>query len=117
MAKRADNFDESLVKRGDNPLAMNAPGQTIAELCAEGDRMLAAEGYADPKSSSNKSLETSLGEKSSNPYIRARAQVLKSMKRWQQKEIETLESSGQTDKLAYQEFVKSVIEIGDKLSS
>ena len=118
MANKADSFDGYLVKRGITPLAMNAPEQTIAELCAEGDKLLEAEIEFKIKSPSPaKALETALGEKSPNAYVRARSQILKEMKPWQQKEIETLESTGQTDKFAYQEFIKSVIDLGDKFST
>jgi hypothetical protein len=52
-----------------------------------------------------------------NPYVRARAQVLKEMKSWQQKEIADMEASGKTEQFAYQEFIKKVVELGDKFSS
>ena len=118
MTKKTDSFDSYMVHRGITPLDMNTPEPTMAELCAEGEKLLAAEATPKPQPQSPvKSLENALGETSSNPYIRARFQIFKDMTPAQRKEIEELESSGKTDSSIYQAFIKQQVAIGDKLSS
>ena len=55
-------------------------------------------------------------EKSTNPYVMARMQVLKELPAWKRHEIEDMEKNKNTRNQHYQDFVKSVAQLGDKLS-
>ena len=62
-------------------------------------------------------LDTALALKDPNPYVRARAIVLKKMADGDRKTIERQELEGKTDTNFYQAFVKKVALLGDKLSA
>ena len=62
-------------------------------------------------------LDTALALKDPNPYVRARAIILKKMKEEDRKTIEKQELEGKTDTNFYQAFVKRVALLGDKLSA
>jgi hypothetical protein len=62
-------------------------------------------------------LDTALALKDPNPYVRARAIILKKMTDGDRKLIEKQEVEGKTDTNFYQAFVKKVSLLGDKLSA
>lgn len=69
-----------------------------------------------PLPDDSKKLDATLAANSNNPYIRARATVLKKYNQWRQKEIERMESSGDINNRYYDQFVREVRELGDSLS-
>lgn len=119
-APSLDKYLQSVKDRGYDKLPVPTHQESIAELIAEGDKLLAAETKTKKpikKTNSAKSLESSLAATDSNPYIRARAQILKAMPGWRQREIETMEASGDINNRFYEDFVKSVTDLGNQLSS
>jgi len=96
------------------------------ELCREGIALLAAESQSvkgttppihsvtpDPKTA----VQDALAAKSTNPYTRARAKVLGAMSPLKRSQIEKMESEHKIDNPIYTQFIKAVMELGDKLSS
>lgn len=64
----------------------------------------------------NPKLESTLGEKSTNCYVRARIQVLKDLPADRRARIELMEQDKKTDNPIYDEFVKAVTLLGDTFS-
>lgn len=64
-----------------------------------------------------KSLETALGEKSKNAYVRARFKVLGDMPLSRRERILKMEETKDLDNLYYKEFVAMVRKIGDEYSN
>ena len=64
-----------------------------------------------------KKLETVLGEKSPNQYVRARVKVLGDMLISRRERIEKMERENNLDNPYYKEFIRMVIKLGDSLSS
>lgn len=86
--------------------------ESIDELIAEGERLLEKE--AQMKSSPR--AEVTSKPSPSNPYLLARKKLLEEMDSEKQKLIERLEREGKTDSYQYQDFVKQIMTLGDKLS-
>lgn len=117
-APSLDKYLQSVKDRGYDKLPKPDHKETLAELIAEGNKLLELESKKTKKTFPVKSsLENSLAATDSNPYIRARAQILKAMPAWRQKEIETMESTGNTDNRFYEDFVRSVTDLGNQLSN
>lgn len=113
-----DKYLQSVKDRGYDNLLMPTHKETIAELVSEGNKLLELEVKNPSKKPTVKSsLENSLAATDSNPYIRARAQILKAMPAWRQQEIEEMESKGNTNNRFYEDFVKNVTDLGNQLSS
>ena len=96
----------------DDPLLLD-------KLATEGHKLLLLENKdkSDP-SAPKKTLETVLGEKSNNPYLRARMQILKEMSPSRRERILKLETTNTTEhSIEYREFVSDVAKIGDRLSN
>lgn len=100
--------------------------QLMIHLAKEGEALLAAEaklppkkvvGKIVPKKDESSRLSNTLAASSKNPYIRARQQVLMKYPEWRRKEIATIEKNGDFDNKHYQDFVKEVAALGDKLSN
>jgi hypothetical protein len=68
-----------------------------------------------PKDESPK-LDLTLAKNSKNPYERARAVILSKMDKSKRIEIEERERNKRTDARIYDEFVKEIIQVGDKFS-
>lgn len=125
--KNFDKYKANLKKFGHDNLPMPDHKETIPELLAEGNRLLKEEEKAKKSTTKKlqvedtKPLDTALGLKSPNPYIRARTQILqKWMKdpklQWKAKEVERMENGTNPKDQFYNEFVILVEELGDKLS-
>lgn len=130
-----DNFDEyqkkldkiNLSKDSRYNLPQPDHQETLAELIAEGFRLLAEEEKEkktkSPVSSQDilghtpkSSLEDKLGSMSDNPYIRARCEILKKMSAIARNEIEKMEKNGNINNRLYNDFVKNVRIRGDQLA-
>ena len=130
--KNLDEYQKNLKKIGrfDIPAPSKknkTEAEMIAEALIEGNKMLEAEEKEKLKKSPKltvsdvKPLDTALGLKSPNPYIRARTQILqKWMKdphlQWKAREVEKMENGTNPKNQFYDEFVLIVAELGDKLS-
>jgi len=92
------------------------------ELAKEGNVILEEEKAAKAKAMGKPTptpeaiLENALGSISTNPYVRARCQVLKDLSADRRKAIEEMEKTGKIDNTRYQEFVKMVRLLGDRFS-
>lgn len=98
--------------------------ESIAELVAEGERLLAEEEKlkskqktAAPAKDESKDLTNKLGSMSTNPYVRARVEVLNKMPKWKRSEIEEMEKTGNINNQYYDQFCKDVRILGDTFSS
>ena len=120
-----ERYQKHVKEHGYDKLKKTIKDQSINDLIAEGNKLLKKD---IPKESAKeptkeipivlpKSLDTNTGETSTNPYIKARIQVLKTLKPWRRSEIETMEREKNIDNKFYQEFVDMVITLGDKLST
>lgn len=93
--------------------------ETIAELVKEGERLIAEEEKLRQRNviTETRRLETKLGTTSSNPYIRARCDIISKMSKDKAKLIEDMESGIKPKDHRYDTFVKEVAALGDKLSA
>lgn len=95
--------------------------QYLNQCIEEGEELLAAEGKNKPapamKPQSKKVLDDALGKMSSNPYIRARTQILTKMTPEKRSVIEKMEKGNLPTDSRYDEFCKEVTRLGDNLSS
>ena len=84
----------------------------------EGDALLIKEKATKyhTKDDSRK-LESELGTTSSNPYIRARMEILRKMSKDRLRVIEKMEDGSLPKDRRYDEFVKEVAKLGDKMTS
>ena len=138
MLANEDNFKEYMKQFGRKPLVAPAREPTIDELIAEGNKLLAAEATANSLKKVNnafsskskekskpiddsKKLNTALAKTSENPYVKAHALVLEKLLKnpktaWLAKVIEQIEKKEIPPNRQYNEFVKEVEILGDKLS-
>ena len=79
--------------------------------------LLSGPDLTEQTASSPKKLEVALAANDKNPYVRARAEVLKKMKSSDRALIEKMEETKNTNNYFYEKFVKAVAAEGDKLSS
>ena len=101
--------------------------QTIAEMVAEGNRLLEEEEREKnskkkpeppkPQPDETTKLESTLGSISENPYIRARVQLLNKMTPEARKVIERIEKGELERNHVYDRFVHDVALLGDNLSN
>jgi hypothetical protein len=70
-----------------------------------------------PTEDNKKRLETVLSETSKNPYIRAKAQLLKKMETRKREMLETMERIGDINNRIYDAFIKDIARMGDELSN
>jgi len=89
------------------------PQELLRMLVKEGDALLAAEEPATPVTA----LESALGSKSNNPYIRARIKILNDLPPKVRSEIEHMEKTGKINNSVYRKFTVAIALLGDKLSS
>jgi parvulin-like peptidyl-prolyl isomerase len=96
--------------------------QYLSQCIQEGNALLAAEektpknSVKAPGSVKPSVLEDALSKMSSNPYIKARAQVLKKMSPDARSVIEKMEKGELTKDTRWDTFSKAVALLGDKLS-
>ena len=102
--------------------------ESLTELVKEGHRLLAAEekkknpcppvptAPVPPKKDDTKRLESNLASTSTNPYVRARIQILNKMTALARGVIEKMEKGELPKDRRYDEFAKTVMNLGDKLS-
>ncbi len=64
-----------------------------------------------------KTLDDKLGETSTNPYIKARSQILQKMTAKARSVIDQMENGSLDKDRRYDKFVEAVAALGDKLSS
>ena len=129
MSKTDDNFKkyhEMVKSRGYSNLKPQKlpkdPNEVLKQLAREGQALLDREALNQCKqslpvtSAPSKELEHALASKDANPYIRARAQVLKDLPEVKRQRILDMEQSGKIDNGTYQEFVRMVRKLGDGFS-
>ena len=92
--------------------------EQLAHAVADGFKLLEAEEKAGPAKSvkSSAALEDALGKMSDNPYVKARAEILKKMKPEQRIVIEKMEQNKIERDRRYDEFCKAVSRLGDSFS-
>lgn len=114
MAKKKDDAFNEYVTKNDKAEFRNHPAppkeESLSDLIAEGNRLLEQE-----EKIIKKSAPSSL-KNESNPYIRARAEVLKKMPSWKRNEIATMEKEHNLDNPYYDDFVKQVRILGDSFN-
>lgn len=129
MAKKTNNFEpyedklkkvklnDGLYSRKNLPISDHE--ETIAELIKEGQRLIEEEEKLRKQSIiiETKQLESKLGSLSTNPYIRARCNILSRMSKDKLKLIEDMEKGTVPKDHRYDAFAKEVATLGDKLSS
>lgn len=89
--------------------------QMIIHSIAEGNVLLIIKSAAPTQPP--KVLDNALAKMSDNPYIRARAEVLKKMIPSLRKQIEEMEKTKNLDNRIYKDFVQEVRKLGDSFSS
>ena len=128
MAKKLEsNFENYVDKIGRLKMASmsrrNLPipdhEEILDELVAEGMKLLEEDEKLQKKSiiSETKKLESSLGLTSPNPYVRARMEILSKMSNDKRKVIEEMENGTKPKDHRYDEFVRLVAQLGDKMTS
>lgn len=129
MSKTEDNFkkyQENIIARGyANLKSQKLPkdlNEVMKQLAQEGQELLDRETLDDCKqslpmtSAPSERLEHALASKDSNPYIRARAQILKDLPKEKREHILQMEQSGKIENSMYQEFIRMVRKLGDNFS-
>lgn len=91
----------------------------LPKWVAEGDALLEAEAKIGEKKvvDDHKILETKLGSTSKNPYLRARCEILMKYTEEKRKQIELMEKGEKPKNCRYDEFIKDVTKLGDKMSA
>jgi hypothetical protein len=91
--------------------------ESLAELIAEGNRLLAEETknpLKKPVSNDSVKLQEKLGSMSNNPYVRARTEILKKMTPEARAILEQM-SSGKKDKdNRWETFCSAISKLGEK---
>jgi hypothetical protein len=111
------NYKEFLKTFNRNSLKPTNMEESITKIIADGNALLESEHPKTPVADDKKKLESKLSQTSTNVYIRARGEVLASLPDWKRKEIERMESEHNLDNEYYNDFVRKVAALGDKLSS
>lgn len=123
MAKKnnEENLSEYLKKMERNNLEQGKI-QSIADAVKEGNRLLEEEEKLKGKAivDDKKKLDTALSTSSTNPYVKARIQILNgwlknSSTAWLAHEIEAMENGSQPKDRHYDDFVKMVADLGDTI--
>jgi hypothetical protein len=131
MSKTEENFKKyqaMIVSRGYDKLIpdKNLPtdlNDLCRKLAMEGQELLDREELTKCNkslpitSTPSKNLENALASKDTNPYVRARGQVLKDLPKDRRERIEEMEKSGKIDNGIYQEFIRMVRILGDQFSN
>lgn len=130
MSKTEDNFkkyQETVIARGYTNLKTQKLPKDLNDLmkalAKEGQELLDREELNNCKqslpmtSAPSKNLEQALASKDTNPYVRARAQVLKGYTEEKRNRILEMETTGKIENGIYQDFVRSVRKLGDQLSN
>lgn len=92
----------------------------MAWLAAEGEKLLTAEQKNAPVTPAivkdeRPKLDATLALSSTNPYVRARVQVLQKMPETKRNEIEKMEKTGNINNRTYEAFVHQVTVLGDNM--
>ena len=90
-------------------------------LTKEGEIILQEEERARNKSTKavsnvideSKRLDAAFAERSTDPYIRARVEILKGMSPGMRKEIETMEATGDKENNTYKRFIQDLIALAE----
>ncbi len=92
--------------------------QIIIDSVKEGEILILVEEKLKDKAAGTeaKKLETKLGSSSPNPYIRARCEIISKMPESRRLAIEQMEKGEKPKNHVYDDFVKEVTKLGDKLS-
>jgi hypothetical protein len=122
--KDCGKYFASLKERGYDKLkpskySINDP-LLLDKLAAEGLKLLDSNPTPDPVKPQppQKSLETALGEKSNNPYVKARMKVLADMPLSRRERILKMEKDNTTEhSFDYKDFVNRVRKLGDEYSN
>ena len=101
----------NLKSRGYENLQLPDHQETIDELIAEGNRLL----EEDEKKNKISPRVKKSASPSSNPYVRARNQILSEMDPEKRKLIERLEKEGNKNCAQYNDFIEQIRKLGDKL--
>ena len=114
--KGTEVYLASVKARGYENLKPYKRNMSIDDLAAEGMKLLEVDVIlpVTPK----KSLEDALGDKSDNPYIKARTQILNQMVLSRKERILKIEQDKTTEhSFEYKAFVEQVRKLGDELSN
>ncbi len=88
---------------------------TIDDLAAEGEKLLKVK---TPKKTKKVAVEEEKPLNESNPYVKARLEILSKYPEWKKIEMLMLEKTKNTEgNRHYSEFVKAVIYLGDAYSA
>jgi len=105
-----EDAKETTLSRVNLKLTKQVP--SISQLIKEGNALLDTEVKKSIKAKKPKTKPTKV---SSNPYEKAREMVLSKMDTWKRNEIFRMEKENDKNNRWYDDFVKRVMEIGDKL--
>jgi hypothetical protein len=105
-----EDANETTLSRVNLKLTKQVP--SISQLIKEGNALLNTEVKKSIKAKKPKTKPTKV---SSNPYEKAREMVLSKMDTWKRNEIFRMEKENDKNNRWYDDFVKRVMEIGDKL--
>ncbi len=116
MATNSENYKAYLKKFDRTNIPIIKKQESYADLIKEGNRLLEEEAKLQ-KIEPVKSIIPS--KSSGNPYVKAREELLSTWRKnpnlaWKATEIENMESGKIPKNHYYDEFAKSIIEIGDK---
>lgn len=89
--------------------------ECIMEACAEGARLIALEEKNKPVV--EKVVPPTPSVNNTNPYVRARNDVLKTFNEFQLKQIADMESGKREKNYVYDDFVAQVRKLGDQYSA
>jgi len=124
MAKNnKDNFQEYLKKTNRHNLPIPDHDESIQEMIDEGFKLLAQEEKLAKKESPKKDPPKPIAPTpSNNPYVQARTQILAKWNadpnfKWRATEIQEMESGKLPKTKHYDDFVKEVAILGDKISN
>lgn len=93
--------------------------ESLQEILKEGDKLLGEEkklSASAPAKDERTQLESKLASTSSNPYVRAREEILKKMSPAEITTIRNMESGKEPKTQWYDRFVSKIADLGDKYS-
>ncbi len=86
---------------------------TIAELVAEGDRLLEEEERLKSPPPPPEPIKLVKGK---NPYSLAKDIIIRKLPAWKRREIEEMEKTGNINNRTYDDFIRQVHDLGDTMN-
>ncbi len=114
-SRNSENFEEYLKKIQGSKTPVKP--QTIPEIIAEGNKIIESETVPTTENSSEKKKTVKPVLNESNPYVKARNEILKSMPSWRSREVLEMEKTDNKNNRYYEEFVVNVTTLGNKYSN